>query len=425
MINKLLNVIKKPRRRSLSPFCENILEGDKNAMIARQIILNDLNAVLDGGGISCTSRNRVHAVIVGSDDLMLSLAKQIALVSHYPNFDDETGCNRTKITIIDTAADDDLLVAEVVDRVNNKLGNLMCEALWRAGLASKDGFITLKCSTRQQSFIDIELEIAGLKGVDADQYVRTFMNAPSNELITLLCRTDVLSADTVKLLSERINRVEIVDESRYVDSIDFNSVDMRMARMVNMVYVTGSSLKDIPLVDLYKVNAYNNTLSKLLSSTAEELITREWECIDASNKEYPSYARDIKLSNLFCADSFPTKIRSIKIDCKRVDKNSFKKALADNIEKYSKCEHARWNVEKLILGYRPLGPQESYRCEYLFGSDLARECSRLKKGASKMHFDLCSMRRLMQIDPESFKYDCFLTLCCDDIYKLSGDDIFE
>ncbi len=31
----------------------------------------------------------------------------------------------------------------------------------------------------------------------------------------------------------------------------------------------------------------------------------------------------------------------------------------------------------------------------------------------------------LQIDPESFKYDCFLTLCCDDIYKLSGDDIFE
>lgn len=425
MINKLLNVIKKSRRERLSPFCENIFEGDKNAMIARQIILKDLDAVLDGGGISCTSGNRVHAVIVGGDDLMLSLAKQIALISHYPNFNDETGCNRTKITIVDTTACDDILVAALVDRVNDKLGNLMCEAIWKAGLLSKNGFIIQKSSTLQQSYIDIELEIVGLKGVDVDQYARTFMNAPSNELVTLLCHANALTADTVRLLSERINRVEVVDERKYIDSINYNSVDMTMARMVNMVYVSGGSLKDIPLVDLYKVNAYNTTLSKLLSSTAEELITQEWESIEANNKENSSYARDIKLSNLFCADSFPTKIRSIKIDCKKVDKDSFKKALADNIEKYSKCEHARWNVEKLILGYRPLGPQESYRCEYLFGKDLSRECNRLKKGTSKMHFDLCSMRRLMQIDPESFKYDCFLTLCCDDIYKLSGNDIFE
>lgn len=74
----------------------------------------------------------------------------------------------------------------------------------------------------------------------------------------------------------------------------------------------------------------------------------------------------------------------------------------------SRTEHARWNVEKLIMGFRPLTPAERLEDELLTGKERAGYRKKLK--SDKIHIDLCPMHRLKCIDPDSLKYDSFLVL---------------
>ena len=86
----------------------------------------------------------------------------------------------------------------------------------------------------------------------------------------------------------------------------------------------------------------------------------------------------------------------------------------DNIESLARCEHARWNVEKLLLGFRPLSEKEQLEDEQLFGKDRKDYRKSLKKRG--IHIDLCSYRDLRRINPGDMKYDCFLIIAIPRIY---------
>ena len=82
-------------------------------------------------------------------------------------------------------------------------------------------------------------------------------------------------------------------------------------------------------------------------------------------------------------------------------------------EALSKSEHARWVVEKLIMGFRPLNEEERLEDETLSTNKKRRKEYRdgLKKNAAKLaHIDLCSYSDLRRVDPDNMKYDSFLML---------------
>lgn len=185
-----------------------------------------------------------------------------------------------------------------------------------------------------------------------------------------------------------------------------------------------------------------------------------------------------KLSNIFCADCFVTRIKSLfdnkvckdmekvikkaycsvkrskedeeidwkkmikkaccsvkrskedeEIDCETVCittdmlnymiKNHEKdllKLVGNNLKTMAKCEHARWNVEKLILGFSPFSPQEQYEYNRRFGSSRSSYRNKLKKNEAH-HINLCSYDDLRRIDPDNMKYDSFLMLAMVRILK--------
>lgn len=102
-----------------------------------------------------------------------------------------------------------------------------------------------------------------------------------------------------------------------------------------------------------------------------------------------------KLSNVFCADCFDSRIRGIK------------GSVADNLEIIARCEHSRWVVEKLILGFAPFSKAEIYKDEEL-GNE--RKAFRKKQKKAFWHIDLCSYHDLKRLSPEDMKYDFFLML---------------
>ena len=70
----------------------------KDWYYARQYVL-DVLPPLDRTGIEPSSSTHVHVVTNSTDNLMLAIIRQICLIAHYPNFNEETGANRTIITI--------------------------------------------------------------------------------------------------------------------------------------------------------------------------------------------------------------------------------------------------------------------------------------------------------------------------------------
>ena len=88
-----------------------------------------------------------------------------------------------------------------------------------------------------------------------------------------------------------------------------------------------------------------------------------------------------------------------------------KEAWNDCVEELSKSEHARWVVEKLIMGFRPLNEKERMKDEVLFGAEKRQYRNKLKKNAlDPTHIDLCSFAELRRINPSDLKYDSFLML---------------
>ena len=79
-----------------SKFKEDIV---KNWYRARKFVLGTLvaNDVFDN---IIHQQQKIHIVLKATSDLMMSVARQIAFVAHYPTFNDATGNNRTIITIL-------------------------------------------------------------------------------------------------------------------------------------------------------------------------------------------------------------------------------------------------------------------------------------------------------------------------------------
>ena len=67
---------------------------------ARYYVMNTLPS-LEGEGISHGSNKRMHVVVNWEDSssLLLAVIRQICLVAHYPNYQEDTGVNRTLISI--------------------------------------------------------------------------------------------------------------------------------------------------------------------------------------------------------------------------------------------------------------------------------------------------------------------------------------
>ena len=89
--------------------------------------------------------------------------------------------------------------------------------------------------------------------------------------------------------------------------------------------------------------AHDNTLPYSLPSF--ESLLEKWKPVSTANK----------WSNLYLADSVEFKLRSIGLD---EEKAKFATFSEKQIEQMAYTEHHRWNMEKLLMGYRALGKNE-------------------------------------------------------------------
>ena len=134
-------------------------------------------------------------------------------------------------------------------------------------------------------------------------------------------------------------------------------------------------------------------------------------------------------SNIYNANSIPAKLRAY--DIATTDFAAMLKTIKANIIPFAKVEHNRWNVEKLLMGFRPLTEPErnnlvsllsatSHKCaDDLTGSDWKIKRNALKSRPQKAHVYICPFDMLSSIDPYIHLADEAISKAIPHILKLS------
>lgn len=348
-------------------FDDNII---KNWYRARAFVLNKFESIC----ISPNDNKHLHVIVDGDSALLLSVVRQIALTAHFPNYDEEHLKNRTVVSIISDK--DEALIGEL--KSDEYLCNLLdiCKYSTSTGTEHKD------------SYIDIEFEVVREKP----------------------------TIDKKKEVVLTIIESEIVSYCNSMLEDEIYSIDTSMAQYADRIYGLGTVIENLPYQDIHCVERYSMALDVFLYSEMEKELgsivkTEVWSDNDNQMKVL------LGLSNIFCADCFKIRYNSIK-PCWENGKMTEKQAWEKHFLSLSKSEHARWIVEKLILGFTPMSNQQRLTDEgYIKNKE---EKKRYRKGLksywqSPTNIDLCSYADLRRVDPDNMKYDSFLMLAIPNI----------
>ena len=181
------------------------------------------------------------------------------------------------------------------------------------------------------------------------------------------------------------------------------TIDTRKAVLAGRIYELGALIDNLPAEDIHSTKRYAMALEAFeydfLREKIHPLINKDqWE-------DNPIKVKN-GVSSIYSADCFEFRAYAMQ-----GDKKKKYQVWEENNEALSISEHARWVVERLIMGYRPINHAERMKYEGLFGGKRQDYFKELKNNPNDLsHIDICSYHDLRRIDPNSLKYDSFLML---------------
>lgn len=327
------------------------------------------------------SKEQLHVVLCGDDSRMLSVARQFAMYAHFLNFDEDGDDGILRRTIITIVSRDKF----IKERLSSE--EYLCN------LPQYCRYVNGDKVENPSSYIDIELHIV-----------------PSADNI-LEEGTLVVGKDELDNFFERVTDD---DESIF-------KIDTRKAYYASRMYCIGETIDNLPAENIHDAKRYTMALNVYQYEKLAEEPKRMFDVAFVSQAKLRE-----TISNIFCSDCFI--LRSLAI--KRLCNNDVKKEMItweQQNEALSISEHARWVVEKLLMGYRSLSEEECHHCEILRAQIKSSDKIKafldgLKRDDAQLaHVDLCSYRDLRRINPCDLKYDSFLMLAIPKILqKMSG-----
>lgn len=364
-----------------------------------------------GKGIGIEDNKYVHLVFVGTTNFAVAFAMEAAHVLHFPNYNRDNRL-KTRITFIDINADrekDEFITRnrhffEVQSYI---FRDFICDVSGRPDTRptyfnDRNGYEP----GEDYDFLDVEFEF--IKGdifsrevqeeidrwalAKEEQYLSLFL-AQSDQRLNFVMgmnMPDSVYDNDVNIFIRQDRSDNFVTNLRLVDegkSFMYSKVQngelissLRKGRYSH-IYPFGMnetgfsednhSLKRAKLINyLYHIADYNT--NKFPKPCDIESIS-EFEIWEKANQYWKDISVALKWSNLYSAYAIRTKLASLRamrnIDLD--DKSKDMIPLSDyEIEEMAKVEHNRWNVEKLLMGYRkPHRDEDKYNSD-VFASDL-------------------------------------------------------
>lgn len=319
---------------------------------------------LDYEPITYESNQTVHLVVLGKNEQAEALVKNAALVAHYPNYIRNHKL-RTRITLIDK--DMEAWMKSFVSRHQSLLDN----SYYRHIDVYKKTFATHKplYDGIREDFVDVEWEFVNgdIYDMVVQDKLATWAEDNNQVLSVAICNdndstnitqmriaADLLQHFTVPVYVQQKDSTitEIISlSSRFDHVIPFGMRDngydvslplLQMAKRVKFVY-------DF----CYDFNI-SNTSNKITAPSYidEAAVERGWISERTAVKRY---------SNISNAMTLATKMRSLghKESCWK----TFYAISQKEVSLIAQVEHNRWNVEELMLGFRPCSDEEQDEIE--------------------------------------------------------------
>ena len=292
----------------------------------------DRGQIVENGpdGKLVPAQKHVHLVIAGFNEMGVALLLQALRVCHFPNYNETTGANKTRITVIDSKMDSLLptfkaqypylnqitdveieYVAEAIESesVRDKLSNLAGQA---------DTLLTVAIC-----FDDADNSLsAALTLPDALYYHIADGNIVPNEDVGILVRQEIKSGLADLLDSENGKYTNVKVFGTCDKGVDDKLLDDKMAIIINghFHFKYGS---DTPR-DFFK------SVEEDRESTLAEAV-REWIALN----------EDKRFANRYQTEIYKTY-------------QSYRPLLEQNPELLYQTEHMRWCAERSITGYRDM-----------------------------------------------------------------------
>ena len=352
---------------------------------------------LDGDdSITEDENSHVHFVVVGMSKMGVAMGLQAMMQAHCVNYAKaEMEMNNairrelkrartTRITFIDTNADKEmaffkgryenlfsLMRHRYVDANKCNMSRLQREQDFKwIDPMEKSGGKWSHLSSGGENFIDLEIEF--IKGELESEGVRGYLRGISDKenewvknskltiAVCLTCTHQAVAASLYMPVSvyEKAQEIWVYQrESADIVLTLTNSTqkDKRYKRLKPFGMLYGGYMSDRGqyLKSLLVNGAYdlNRREGETVVLKAEDRNLLKKETYSDLRRQWKALSIDKKFSNRYFVDSISQKIRMLK--AVGLDYDALKSCIDANADVLARCEHNRWNVQQLLMGYSP------------------------------------------------------------------------
>lgn len=386
-------------------------------------------------GLRADNYGHVHLVIVGMSKMGVAMGAEALLQAHYPNFaraekELAEGANpqtalrhiaesRTRITFIDTNADKEMAFfkgryASLFELMRHRYEDVTDGSFkdngWKDPICDSNKWNHL--GEQRYNFLDVEVEF--IKGeVESEgvrDYLRKVSRDESSRLTVAICLTQTHQAIAAALYMPN----EVYDGAQQIWVYQREASDI----IYDMMVTERSDARYKKLRPFGML--YGDYMPDRSRDVRAMLIDCAYNCYEES--EWPDFndrtnpqtkailakwaemAMDLKYSNRYVADMIWQRERS-KANPATVEE------MAVETEILARCEHNRWNIEKLLRGYRPCNREQQDEIISFIGKDGKAFKARknfYKNGVLRIHLDICSYERLRKVDEGVLRWDVMI-----------------
>lgn len=371
----------------------------------------------------------VHLIIIGMSKMGQAMALQASHIAHFPNYRKK----KTKITFIDRNC------KEEMGEFKQKCGELFkvsrskyidADAWHEAkerfvegdspiieerfitqyGLADEYQHLVDK-DDKDKEFLDIEWEF--IKGDDHNSVVQELLKkyvSDENAIITVavclnLTHISLRSAMHLpKAYYEKEKKIPILVQQRktstMVSTLNGKGLDEDKRQLLLYENIIPFGM----VYNCYDLNMVSTEVCKRIAATYDYFYEYENNptIIDSTKADeiWRNTAITKRWSNIFAAASIPTKLRCLGINWDINNPEPISDLTESEIDLLAEIEHNRWNMEELLLGYRPVNEEE----------DKIIDADKSKKGYYKKryaHYDIRPYYGLKEDDKgrKAYVYD--------------------
>lgn len=370
-----------------------------------------LDETKDGTYITENSESTVHLIIVGMSKMGIALAIEAAHLLHFPNFSSEHHPSRkTRITFIDENADREK------DFFCGRFKELFRLSRYRyadadAPESSRHALDNAPWQEPDEDWLDIEWEF--IKGRVEQECVQAWLakaaGCPARAVTIAIC---------LPLSHEAIAAALYLPDSVYEDCLQILTYQRLSGYIVNNIAGASGGAEECKYRKLRPFGMIDEGYDSRLDDASKAcLVSYVYKNnSDYKLKEYKEQdfwetwietAVSNRWSDKFYLNAIGLKLRSIGC-MPEMNREKVIALVSEHLDAMARVEHNRWNLEKLLTGYRPLTREELHELNDCgsYGST-AWEAKRdaLKKWPKRAHLDVCSNERLREVDPGICHFD--------------------